>query len=217
MNQNAANLPAAKATAATLPGAIFLVGFMGSGKTTAGRLLAQRVAWKFIDLDKLIEQEEGITISEIFASRGEAAFRKREHEMLRRIVEECVRQAGPGGAAGPANLSGAGRVIALGGGTFAQQANLDLLQRVGAATVWIECPMEELLMRCALMPNRPLFRDEASFRRLYAERLPYYRQATYSVRSGQSDPGDVVQQILALPFFKGTPWNHLEHSASSAP
>lgn len=189
-----------------LRGAIFLVGFMGSGKTTAGRLLAQRVAWKFIDLDKLIEQEEATTISEIFANRGEAAFRKREHDALRRLVEESARQAAQ---------HGAGRVVALGGGTFAQQANLDLLQRAGAVTVWIECPMDELLMRCALMPNRPLFRDEASFRQLYADRLPYYRQATYSVRSGQSEPADVVQQILALPFFKGIKWIDPEHSATS--
>jgi shikimate kinase len=206
MISNPSNFPDARSATPALPGTIFLVGFMGSGKTTAGRLLAQRVAWKFIDLDKLIEQEEATTISEIFANRGEVAFRKREHDTLRRLVEEAVRQAGQ---------RGAGRVIALGGGTFAQQANLDLLQRAGAVTVWIECPMDELLMRCALIPNRPLFRDEASFRQLYAERLHFYRQATYSVRSGQSEPADVVQQILALPFFKGIKWIDPEHSATS--
>lgn len=190
-----------------LAGALFLVGFMGSGKSTAGRLLAQRVAWKFIDLDVVIEQEENCTIAEIFQHRGEAAFRRREHEVLRRLVEESLRAAGrqSTGASGSSG-TGAGRVIALGGGTFAQPANFELLQRAGAVTVWIECPLEDLLMRCALMQNRPLFRDEASFRKLYEERLPYYRQATYSVRSSRGEPADVVQQILALPFFKGIPW-----------
>jgi shikimate kinase len=197
-------LPTSAAPSASAPAnTIFLVGFMGSGKSTAGKLLAQRVAWKFIDLDALIEQEEACSISDIFAHRGEAAFRRREHEILRRLVEESLRQS---------RQPGTGRVIALGGGTFAQQANFELLQRAGAVTVWVECPLEELLMRCALMQNRPLFRDEASFRRLYEERLPYYRQATYSVRSGRSEPADVVQQILALPFFKGNKWIDSAHS-----
>jgi shikimate kinase len=201
MNSHIANSAAPGATpgAPPLSGVIFLVGFMGSGKSTAGRLLAQRVAWKFVDLDALIEEEEKTSIAEIFQHRGEAAFRQREHLVLRRLIEEAQR----GGQAS----AGAGRVIALGGGTFAQPANFELLQRAGAATIWIECPVEQLLMRCALMPNRPLFRDEASFRRLYDDRLPYYRQATYSVRSGEGDPADVVRQILALPFFKGIQWS----------
>lgn len=206
MTQNASNsslpntAPNAIRAVPPLGNAIFLVGFMGCGKSTAGRLLAQRVAWKFVDLDALIEEEEKTTIAEIFQRRGEAAFRRREQEVLRRLVEEAQRGA-------PAAGAGGGRVIALGGGTFAQPANFELLQRAGAVTVWIECPIEQLLMRCALMSNRPLFRDEASFRRLYAERLPYYQQATYSIRSGQSDPADVVQQILALPCFKGIQWS----------
>lgn len=192
-----------------LPSAIFLVGFMGCGKTTVGRLLAQRMAWKFIDLDAVIEEEESASIADIFARHSEAAFRRREHEILRRMVRQAVQQTVQQAGAG------AGRVIALGGGTFAQPANLELLQRAGAATVWVECPIDELLMRCALMANRPLFRDEASFRRLYEERLPFYQQATYSVRSGRSDPRDVVQQILALPVFQGRQWlNAAEDSAA---
>ena len=170
---------------------LYLVGFMGCGKTTVGRLLAQRMAWKFVDLDQLIEESEGATVAEIFARAGEAAFRRREQDLLRRIV-----QKGP--AAG-------GRVVALGGGTIAQPANLELLQRAPAITIWLQCPVDQLLMRVALMPNRPLFRDEASFRRLYEERLPYYQQAAYSVASGPGDPREVVQQILALPVFQGMP------------
>ncbi len=174
----------------TLPRTLFLVGFMGCGKTTVGRLLAQRLAWKFVDLDALIEEAEGITIASIFARVGEAAFRRREQELVRRIVEEAPQSAG--------------RVVALGGGTFCQPANLELLQRAQAVTIWVECPVEQLLMRCALMSNRPLFRDEVSFRKLYEERLPYYRQATYTVHSGPGDAAEVVQQILSLSIFQGT-------------
>jgi len=168
---------------------LFLVGFMGSGKTTVGRLLAQRMAWKFLDLDQLIEEAEGATVADIFARAGEAAFRRREQDLLHRIAQELP--------------SSGGRVVALGGGTMAQPANLELLQRTQAITIWLKCPVEQLLMRVALMPNRPLFRDEASFRRLYEERLPYYQQATFSVESGLGDPREVVQEILALPNFQG--------------
>ena len=170
---------------------LFLVGFMGSGKTTVGKLLAQRMAWKFVDLDLLIEEAEGTTVAEIFARAGEPAFRRREQELLRRILLETPQAAG--------------RVVALGGGTFAQPANMELLQRAQAVTIWLECPVELLLMRCALMSNRPLFRDEANFRELYEERLPFYQQANFKVQTGPGDPGEVVRQILALPIFQGTP------------
>lgn len=166
---------------------VYLVGFMGSGKTTIGTKLAQRLAWKFVDLDSLIEQEEGKTIAEIFARAGEAAFRRKEQAKLIRVLEE----GGQGG-----------RVVALGGGTFAQPRNFELLQSAKAVTIWLECPVEELLLRCALLTNRPLFRDEQSFRELYAQRLPFYRQASYTVTTEDSDPGEVVNRILALPVFQ---------------
>lgn len=176
-------------TSCVAPKAVFLVGFMGCGKTTVGLRLAQRIAWKFIDLDDRIEQEEGRTIAEIFARAGEPAFRKKEYELLQEILAEA-RQVG-------------GRVVALGGGTFAQPQNFDLLQRGKVITIWLECPVEELLLRCALVTNRPLFRDEASFRQLYEQRLPYYRQATFTVSTGYGDPNEVVNQILASPALQG--------------
>ena len=94
-------------------------------------------------------------------------------------------------------------MIALGGGTFAQPQNLDLLRRFRAVTIWLECPVEELLFRCALMTNRPLFQDEASFRQLYEQRLPYYRQATFTVSTAKAEPDEVVSRILSLPIFQG--------------
>jgi shikimate kinase len=169
--------------------AVYLVGFMGCGKTTVGQLLAQRLAWRFVDLDEQIEQSKGRTIAEIFTQAGEAPFREIEHEALRRIVEESSR--------------GGGRVVALGGGTFVQPQNVELLNRAGAVTIWLDCSVEQLLLRCALVTNRPLFRDETSFRELYARRLPFYQKATYSVASGEAEPNEVVNRILALKLFEG--------------
>jgi shikimate kinase len=169
--------------------AVFLVGFMGCGKTTVGQRLAQRLAWRFIDLDEQIEKAEGLSIAEIFAQSGEAPFREKEHQALRRIVEETSR---PGGW-----------VVALGGGTFVQPQNFELLERSKAITIWLDCPLEQLLLRCALMTNRPLFRDESSFRQLYQQRLPFYQRAAFTVPSGEAAPNDVVSRILELKPFQG--------------
>lgn len=171
------------------PTAIYLVGFMGSGKSTIGQRLAQKMAWKFVDLDRRIEEEEGATIAEIFARAGEPVFRHKEHDMLRRILQETA--------------SGEGCIVALGGGTFAQKQNFDLLNNTGATSIWLECPVDILLYRCALMTNRPLFRDEASFRQLYEQRLPFYRQATIKVSTDNLSADEVVSIILALEAFQG--------------
>jgi shikimate kinase len=165
---------------------------MGSGKSTVGRLLAAQLAWHFADLDEEIESNSGLSISQIFAQKGEAVFRQIEHECLERVLA----------MASARNMR---LVLALGGGTFTQPRNAALLRDpgaavMGAAVIWLDCPAEELLQRCVLMGDRPLFRDEASFRKLYEERLPYYKQADYRVESG-GEPMRVVEQILALGLF----------------
>jgi len=173
---------------------VCLTGFMGSGKSTVGRLLAAQLAWHFADLDTEIERLTGLPISQIFEQKGEAVFRDIEHECLARIL-------------GSVSERDTRLVLALGGGTFAQPRNAALLrefglppQGSGTVLIWLDCPMEELLQRCVLMGGRPLFRDEASFRKLYLERLPYYQQADYRVPSG-GEPIRVVEQILALGIF----------------
>ena len=90
--------------------------------------------------------------------------------------------------------------MALGGGTYAQPGIVERLRDFGAISVWLDCPLELLLARCATVSNRPLFRDEASFRELLAARLPFYEQADYRV-PGDDNPARVVAQILALPPF----------------
>jgi shikimate kinase len=166
---------------------VCLAGFMGSGKSTTARILAGQLGWLNVDLDRRISEAAGLSISEIFARKGEAEFRRLESEQLARIVAEFVETQKP-------------RVVSLGGGTIMQPQNLALLRENGAALIWLHCPIEELLRRCAQITDRPLFRDEPSFRRLYEERLPTYQLADHRVES-HLEPLRVVEQILALGIF----------------
>lgn len=166
---------------------IFLLGFMGSGKTTVGQKLAQRLGWRFLDLDETIEHSLQRTITQIFADRGEPFFREIEYETLHRLIAEAD--------------AGRASVIALGGGTFAQFQNVQLIRSLGGVTIWLRCPPAELLFRCATMNNRPLFRDEASFRQLYQEREPFYQQADFTVDTAGLKPEEVVESILRLGLF----------------
>jgi shikimate kinase len=166
---------------------VCLTGFMGSGKSTTARLLASQLGWPNTDLDKLITDATGLTIPEIFARTGEVEFRRIEAEQLARVVAESAEMQKQ-------------RIVSLGGGTITQPQNLALLRESGAVLIWLQCPIEELLLRCAKITDRPLFRDEASFRRLDEERLPSYELADYRVQS-HTEPARVVEQILALGIF----------------
>jgi shikimate kinase len=168
---------------------VCLTGFMGSGKSTAARLLASQLGWINTDLDKRITEATHLTIPEIFARMGEAEFRRVEHEQLARVVAEAAATQKP-------------RIVSLGGGTIMQPQNLALLREAAAVLIWLQCPVEELLQRCAHIVDRPLFRDEASFRRLYQERLPTYELADYRVDS-RREPSQVIEQIVALGIFPG--------------
>jgi shikimate kinase len=162
---------------------IFLLGFMGSGKTTVGALLAQELGWAFIDLDATLEAGRGMSIREIFEQAGEPFFR----ELERAALTEASRTQ-------PA-------VVALGGGTFAQQPNREFIRGTGGATVWLDCPVEDLQRRCEGLATRPLFRDPMSFRQLYVQRLPFYQLAEYRVATEGKGPQEIVSQILKMGIF----------------
>src|SRR5882672_9352669 len=159
-----------------------LAGFMGSGKTTVGTLLARQLAWRFVDLDDRIEEAAGLRIPEIFERLGEPAFRQIEADQLRAALGRAVEHK-------------ESLVLALGGGTYAQLGCPDFLRASDAPVLWLDSPIDVLLARCMTMPGRPLFRDEPSFRALYAQRLPSYQLADYRVDSSV-EPAQVVAEIL---------------------
>jgi shikimate kinase len=161
---------------------ICLAGFMGSGKSTVGALLARQLAWRFVDLDERIEESAGLHIPEIFDRFGEPAFRQIEADQLRAVLGRAVELK-------------ESLVLALGGGTYAQLGAPEFLRASGVPVIWLDSPVEILLARCMAMTGRPLFRDETSFRALHAERLPSYQQANFRVDSSGT-PGEVVAEIL---------------------
>lgn len=165
---------------------LYLVGFMGSGKSVVGRLLADELGWHFADVDEDIEEEQGVTIAEIFDSRGEVEFRRIEREALRKRVRqiEC----------------GKPMVLALGGGAFVDQANQKLLEERGV-TIWLDCPFPRICARIEGQNHRPLARDAGKFERLFEERRNVYSKAEHRIGADTDDPAEVVAQILKLPIF----------------
>jgi shikimate kinase len=160
---------------------------MGCGKSTVGALLARQLSWRFEDLDSRIEEHAGISVQAIFERLGEAAFRQMENEQMDAAVGRALESREP-------------VVIALGGGTYAQPGRAERLRAAGIPVIWLDSHVEVLLARCATMANRPLFRDEASFRNLLAARLPFYALADHRV-DAEDEPVRVVEIILALPVF----------------
>jgi len=172
-----------------------LAGFMGSGKTTVGTLLARQLAWRFVDLDDRIEEAAQMRISEFFERYGEPAFRALEAEQLRSVLGRAVENK-------------ESLVLALGGGTYAQAGAPEFLRAQSIPVVWLDSPVETLLARCMTMTGRPLFRDEASFRSLHAQRLPSYQLADFRVDSSGS-PALVVAEILRLAILPAGGEGHL--------
>jgi shikimate kinase len=163
--------------------AIFLVGYMGAGKTSVGRALSQRLGWRFEDLDDRIQAREGRTIPEIFEQSGEAEFRRNELAALRELLAEVE--------------SGSPLIAALGGGAFAQEKLASLLQQSGGITVFLDAPADELWRRCgADVVERPLRREEAEFRRLYEARRPRYLQAKLRVETGGREIERIASEIV---------------------
>jgi shikimate kinase len=166
---------------------IYLVGFMGSGKSTVGRSLAHRLGWSFFDLDAEIERAENMTIAEIFAARGESEFRRIEAEMVVQHVRWIER--------------GRPAVVALGGGAFANPATRQLLSDNGV-TVWLDCPFETVARRVARDPSRPLARDPEEFQALYIARRESYGLADVRVAIAEEEPAVVVEMILAHSMLR---------------
>lgn len=165
---------------------IYLVGFMACGKTTIGALLADRLGWKFVDMDQDIETQQGDSIAAIFEKSGEQEFRRIETEAIRARVRGIER--------------GEATVVAMGGGAFVQPENLDLLSNRGIS-IWLDCPFETVQRRVLDTTHRPLARDMARFEELYRSRRAAYGRADYRIAIQSDDPAAAVEVILALPLF----------------
>ena len=161
------------------PPRVVLVGFMGSGKTSVGRLLARRLGYGFEDMDRRIEERAGRTIAEIFRDDGEEAFREREREEA--LALSRLRD----------------RVVAAGGGAFTRPQTRALLQE-GALTVWLRCDLERILARVPADGSRPMAGNRAIMQALLAEREPSYRMADVAVDASAGSPREVAERIVGL-------------------
>ncbi len=166
---------------------VYVVGFMAAGKSTIGRHLARRLGWNFFDTDEEIEAAEGVSIPEIFATRGEPEFRRIES----RILEQHVRWIERGRPA----------VLALGGGAFVEDQNRRLLEDRGIS-VWLDCPFEIVKHRVAQTSHRPLAQDPEKFAALYDTRRESYRLADLRVSIDSDDPESMVERIVHDPLFR---------------
>jgi shikimate kinase len=163
--------------------AVALVGFMGAGKTTVGRELAQRLGWRFADLDQLIEARERRTVEQIFREQGEAEFRQLECSAVREAIH---------------SLEHGSLVLALGGGAFIESGVQKCLQEARIPAVFLDAPVAELFRRCE-QPGveRPLRRDQDQFRKLYEQRRSEYLKAAICIETEGKMIAEVAQEIIS--------------------
>ena len=166
--------------ASSTPVRIVLTGFMGSGKSTVGPLIAQKLGWRFIDVDDVIEAEAGTTIAQIFAQHGESAFRDLEHATIARLAtHESL-------------------VLALGGGAIEREDTRNLLlNSPRTLLVHLEVELQTTLARCSgTEGTRPVLADQAKLAARYQRRLPLYRMAHENIRADSSTPGQLATAVL---------------------
>ena len=160
-----------------LTGRIYLVGFMGSGKTAVGQRLAERLGVPFLDLDAEIERTSGVTVRALFEASGEAAFRERESVFLE--ATESLPRA----------------VVATGGGCYVREENRRAISRLGIS-VYLDVPLPTLLSRLAGKTDRPLFSGPEQAAALSAEREPFYRMGTVRVALAGESVEEAADRVL---------------------
>jgi shikimate kinase len=159
---------------------IVLIGFMGSGKTTVGNLLAVRLGYAMVDTDILVEERAGMSVAEIFRLEGESAFRRREAEILDSLERRSA------------------VVVATGGGAPAQPRNRAFFTRC-PATFHLRVTLATAHSRTRGGAARPLLAQEENVvRRLYEERLPLYEELGIPVETEEMTPPEVVDRIMLL-------------------
>jgi shikimate kinase len=161
---------------------VVLVGFMGAGKSSVGRALGDRLAAEFVDVDDRVTASAGRSIAEIFATRGEAVFRKMEKAAIREAVS--VR----------------GRVVAVGGGAFLDEENRRLLKAY-APVAFLDVSWDTVAARLAGDRSRPLFpggREEGKLRDLMETRRPAYEEADFTVSTDNRPVSEIADEVSFL-------------------
>jgi len=186
------------------PRNIVLIGFMATGKTTIGRLLAERTQYTFVDTDSMVEEDAGMSIPKIFASEGEAGFRHRETTALLHLKNSR------------------GCIISTGGGIITHAQNRKLLKQLGFI-VWLHTKKTIILSRIRHNQNRPLMQTknpEQLIHSLLEERKPLYKEvADIKIKTTYLSPNEITQGILdSACYFFSQQDNHLkELSIQSSP
>jgi shikimate kinase len=161
---------------------ITLVGFMGTGKTTVGRILARKLGYRFIDVDEEIEREQAVTISHIFSEMGEPYFRELEKNMIKTLsLKE-------------------GLIISAGGGAVVDESNIEAMKQ-GGALVCLTATPDEIMKRVGNSTNRPLLKvpdPMAKIMELLSKREPYYLKADIIVDTTIKTPEEVAAEIIRL-------------------
>jgi len=161
---------------------IYLVGFMGTGKTAVGEILAKRLAKKFIEMDAVIEEKQGFKIADIFAKEGEAYFRNLEKTLLGELSKR------------------EGLVISCGGGLICDQENLKLLKETGVVFA-LKASVSTIYQRTKDHAHRPILNvgnPQEKIKQLLKERAPYYAQAQHSIDTDNLSPEEIVDKIVAI-------------------
>jgi shikimate kinase len=156
---------------------IYLVGFMGAGKSTVGRELSLKLHYPLLDLDSEIEQAEGLRVREIFERFGEPRFRQLEREHLTRVSKASK------------------AVVALGGGAYVDPENRKIVDDTGIA-VWLDASYSAIRERVRPDGTRPLLGDPARAQKLYSDRRPAYELARIHVLTDNRLPGDIAEEII---------------------
>lgn len=159
---------------------IYLIGFMGTGKTAVGKLLSDLLKLEFVDLDALIEKEQGITISEIFTDKGEAYFRELEAAVLKGVARKND------------------LVVSCGGGIVINPGNISLMKKSGFC-VCLFASIKTILSRTAGQSHRPLLNvahPEQAIEELLKARAPFYAQADLSIDTSSITVLEAANMII---------------------
>ncbi|MCM8831032.1 MAG: shikimate kinase [Candidatus Omnitrophica bacterium] len=161
---------------------IYLVGFMGTGKTTIGKLLAEKIKKKFVEMDSEIEKKEGKKIVDIFKENGEAYFRRLEKELLKDLSRQTD------------------LVVSCGGGLICDDENLEILKKTGLVINLLASP-KTIYERTRFSLDRPLLNVSNpldKIKELLRKRMPFYRQAHYSIKTDNITAKEVVEKIVKI-------------------